>query len=98
MNVLDLLGLEEFIYPVQDGGANPRDDRDGVVEALVPSLVVRELMSQAATGWDPYLRLEYCKMCIRTACNSAVSNSKAQLREEERAVNDNLNHLMAKLS
>ena len=45
--------------------------------------VFREMFDQRSADWDPHVSLEYLKMCIRTAANTAVGSIKAGYRDEE---------------
>ena len=58
----------------------------------------RELMSQSLTGWNPHVRLEYLKMCIRTAANEAIGSVKAKIRDVESVLNADINDVVDELS
>ena len=49
-----------------------------------------ELYDQRMLNWDPHVSLEYCKMCIRTAANSATGMIN-KYRDEELALNNDIN-------
>ena len=58
----------------------------------------RELREQESPNWNPHVRLEYYKMCIRTAANIALSKSKARIRDLESILNSDINEVVNLLS
>ena len=44
------------------------------------------------------MKLEYCKMCIRSAANTATGKIKAQLRDDEVSINEDINIIVDELS
>ena len=48
--------------------------------------------------WNPHVRLEYLKMCIRTSANAALGKIKAQMRDVEATLNYDINDLVTLLS
>ena len=58
----------------------------------------RELVDQEVQGWNPHVRLEYYKMCIRTASNDAIGKVKAKLRDTEADLNVNINEVVGELA
>ena len=57
----------------------------------------RELKDQAQADWNPHVRLEYFKMCIRTAANEANGKLKAKIRDSEATVNADINEVVGEL-
>ena len=57
-----------------------------------------ELKEQAMADWNPHVRLEFYKMCIRTAANDANGKVKAKLRDTELNLNSDINHEVGELS
>ena len=57
-----------------------------------------ELLAQADVNWNPHVRLEHCKMCLRTAANMATGKIKAELRDEEVVINADINSIIDELS
>ena len=51
----------------------------------------REMFDQRARDWNPHVRLEYGKMCIRSAANMATSKIKSRYRDEEKILNNDIN-------
>ena len=58
----------------------------------------RELVMQVAPSWNPHVRLEYFKMCIRTATNVALGKIKAQMRDLEATLNNDINDVVNELT
>ena len=58
----------------------------------------RELHDQAMPEWNPHVRLEYLKMCVRTAANDANGKLKARLRDSEQVLNNDINEVVGELS
>ena len=58
----------------------------------------RNLFSQRSPDWNPHVSLEYCKMCIRTAANSASGVLKARYRDDEVTLNKDINDVIDELS
>ena len=58
----------------------------------------RELVDQAPEDWNPHVKLEYLKMCIRTASNEAVGKVKAKLRDTEKTLNEDINGVIDELA
>ena len=58
----------------------------------------QELAGQAQPEWNPHVRLEYLKMCIRTAANEANGKLKAKLRDSEKVLNNDINEVISELS
>ena len=58
----------------------------------------RELTEQIPDGWNPHVRLEYYKMCIRTAANDAVGKIKAKFRDTETILNNDINAVVDELA
>ena len=57
-----------------------------------------ELKGQIPDGWDPHVRLEFIKMCIRTAANDAIGKVKAKIRDTETTLNEDINKVVDELS
>ena len=57
-----------------------------------------EMFGQQSPEWNPHVRLEYCKMCIRTAANAATGKIKARYRDEESQLNSDINSIINDLS
>ena len=57
-----------------------------------------ELLGQSLPEWNPHVRLEYLKMCIRTAANDANGKIKAKLRDTEQELNKDINDVVSELS
>ena len=49
------------------------------------------MMRQAGNDWNPHLKLEYAKMCIRTITEKVQAERKRRERSEEDGVNEELN-------
>ena len=62
-----------------------RDGREKLDE------VFHELFAQRSVDWNPHVSLEYCKMCIRTAANTANGTIKARYRDEEAELDADIN-------
>ena len=60
--------------------------------------VFENLRDQSDATWSPHVRLEYYKMCIRTAANTATGKIKAQFRDEEASINEDINRLVNDLA
>ena len=60
--------------------------------------IFQEMFEQRSAGWSPHVSLEYTKMCIRTAANTATGKLKAKYRDEERCVNESLNFVVTELA
>ena len=60
--------------------------------------IYSEMMSNAIDDWDPHTKLEYCKLCIRTAANQATGKMKARYRDEEKVLNDDINMVVSELT
>ena len=58
----------------------------------------RELADQAMADWTPHVRLEYYKMCIRSAANDANGKIKAKIRDAEATLNADINSIVEELS
>ena len=58
----------------------------------------RELFEQLSPDWNPHVSLEYCKMCIRTAANTASGRLKAKLRDDEAEINSSINEIVTELA
>ena len=58
----------------------------------------RELAGQAMDGWSPHVRLEFFKMCIRTAANDAIGKVEAKMRDTEAILNKDINDVIEELS
>ena len=58
----------------------------------------REMFDQQSGDWNPHVRLEYGKMCIRTAANMATSKIKSRYRDEERILNNDINFVTIELA
>ena len=50
---------------------------------------VEVLLNEADEGWDPHMKLEYSKMCIRTVAERLQAERKKKVEEDQ--VNDDLN-------
>ena len=50
-----------------------------------------DLYKDAGEGWNPHLKLEFAKMCIRTVAEKAQSDRKKKDASEEEEVNEELN-------
>ena len=48
---------------------------------------IHDLISQAPQHWNPHLRLEYSKMCIRTVVEKAQADRKIKEKTEEEYLN-----------
>ena len=57
-----------------------------------------ELRVQESPDWNPHVRLEYLKMCLRTAANVAIGKTKARVRDLESTLNSDINDLVNQLS
>ena len=89
----------------QDGGYKkvfiPRLDTRLLDDLVGRELMARhfeELLAQADVNWNPHVKLEHCKMCMRTAANAATGKIKAQLRDEELVINTDINNIIDELS
>ena len=60
--------------------------------------VFLELISQSSPDWNPHVSLEYSKMCIRTAANTANGMIKARYRDDEANLNKDINLVIDELS
>ena len=60
--------------------------------------VFLELFGQRSVTWNPHVSLEYCKMCIRTAANSAAGMIKARYRDDELSLNNDINNVIDELA
>ena len=60
--------------------------------------VFREMFEQRSPDWDPHVSLEYCKMCIRTAANTATGIIKARYRDDEKMLNEDINEVIEELA
>ena len=60
--------------------------KDGVIKAKI-SDEIRNLLEAAPEGWDPHLKLDFAKMCIRTAMEKEQADRKLRERTEEEYVN-----------
>ena len=69
-----------------------QDGRDKLNEAF------EELFAQRSASWNPHVSLEYCKMCIRTAANTANGVIKARFRDEEAVINADINEVIDEMS
>ena len=58
----------------------------------------RRLTEQDDANWDPHTRLEYFKMCVRTAANTATGKTKAKVRSIEATLNDDINEVVTELA
>ena len=58
----------------------------------------RELKEQASPDWNPHVRLEFLKMSIRTAATSALGKIKAQTRDAEAELNQDINTVISALA
>ena len=58
----------------------------------------RELIDQAMPDWNPHVRLEFFKMCIRTAANDANGKVKASIRDSEACLNSDINDVVEELT
>ena len=58
----------------------------------------QELHGQRDENWDPHVKLEYLKVCIRSAANMATGKIKAQFRDDERVINNDINDVVSELS
>ena len=58
----------------------------------------RELLDQALPDWNPHVRLEHLKMCIRTSANDANGKLKAKLRDSEQELNGDINGVVGELA
>ena len=56
------------------------------------------MMNDLINSWDPHMKLEYCKLCIRTAANTATGKMKAKYRDEEAVLNNDINNVVNLLS
>ena len=56
-----------------------------------------ELFEQRSAQWNPHVRLEFTKMCIRTAANTANGKIKARYRDEEKSLNEDINKVIDEL-
>ena len=70
-------------------------DQDGKV---VLDNAFQELFAQRLPTWDPHVSLEYTKMCIRTAANTANGTIKARCRDEEATLNVDINNVIEELA
>ena len=50
-----------------------------------------KIMAHASVDWNPHLRLEYAKMCIRTVTEKVQAERKRREKSEEEGVNEELN-------
>ena len=55
------------------------------------------MMTQAPSSWNPHLKLEYLKMCIRTTLEKVQAERKVQERSEEYYLNHELDHAIKSL-
>ena len=60
--------------------------------------VFAEMYGQRSITWNPHVSLEYCKMCIRTAANTAIGKIKARYRDEESSLNESINLIINELA
>ena len=49
------------------------------------------MFAHAGNGWNPHLKLEYAKMCIRTVVEHTQAERKRKEKTEEEGVNEELN-------
>ena len=49
------------------------------------------MLANAGIGWNPHLKLEYAKMCIRTVVEQVQAERKRKEKSEEDCVNEELN-------
>ena len=52
---------------------------------------VNEMMQGLPQGWDPHMKLEFLKVCIRTASEMLQAERKQEEKLEEKIINDDLN-------
>ena len=57
-----------------------------------------DLIDQMDASWNPHVKLEYCKMSIRTAANTVTGKIKARYRDEEKILNQDINNLVEQLA
>ena len=58
----------------------------------------RELAEQASPDWNPHVKLEYLKMCLRSASNAVTGNIKAKIRDVELNLNQDINRVVEELA
>ena len=49
------------------------------------------MLSQGGAEWDPHMRLEYAKMCLRTVTERVQAERKRREKDEEELLNEELN-------
>ena len=90
-------------HNVQPGGKSriarldPRLLMDPEGRTLLES-TFRELKEQVLQEWNPFTKLEFLKMSIRTAVNEASGKIKAKLRDKEAILNSDINSIVSELS
>ena len=57
-----------------------------------------EMFATCGTTWDPHLKLEFAKMCLRTVVEKAQALRNKRERDDEDGVNESLNKLVDRLS
>ena len=80
----------------------------GIISRLDPRLLADtegrtiiayiELLGQTSEDWDPYVTLQFTKMCIRTAAATAAGKIKARFRDEELVLNEDINNIVNDLA
>ena len=57
-----------------------------------------EMFREALETWDPHMRLEYAKVCIRTVCERVQAERKRKDKSEEESLNEELNSAIEALA
>ena len=50
-----------------------------------------EMLNQGSASWDPHMKLEYAKMCLRTVAEKVQAERKRREKSEEELLNEELN-------
>ena len=61
-------------------------------------LELRDLIGVMPVDWNPHLKLEYSKMCLRTVVEKAQAELKRREKSEEEIVNEELNNAVNALA
>ena len=76
---------------------DPRILEDQEARAMLDEEFER-LMNDVSPAWNPHVKLEYCKMALRTAVFNSTGKLKAKYRDEEKTVNEDINLVVNELA